>query len=250
MMKWKLILFLSIFTIILNIEKKDKMGYNAKIVHIGKEKRLTKYNPGLYKQFKKKSEIKLTPKQIVFCEEWIYDFNGSRSARVAGYAEHMAKVVGARLITNDNIKLYVDYLQRNLSQTSGISREKILNEYKRIGFSTVKNIYSSWLTLNEYEDLNDDQLAGIKSVENVMKKIVDEDGNENYVTMVRITMHDKIKGLERVERMLGYDSPVQKVKTDKEEKIKVMSDDDLDKRIARLGKERTVNKLPDTLQVT
>jgi phage terminase small subunit len=42
---------------------------------------------------------KLNAKQIIFCQEYILDWNATRAAIVAGYSSHTARSIGAENLT-------------------------------------------------------------------------------------------------------------------------------------------------------
>lgn len=61
----------------------------------------------------------LTAKQQRFADEYLIDCNATQAAIRAGYAPESAKVTGARLLTNANLKAYID------TRLAEISSEKI-----------------------------------------------------------------------------------------------------------------------------
>lgn len=52
----------------------------------------------------------LTPKQEIFCREWIVDFNGTQAAIRAGYSEKTANVIASNLLSKVNIRERVNEL--------------------------------------------------------------------------------------------------------------------------------------------
>ena len=50
----------------------------------------------------------MNAKQKRFCDEYLIDCNATQAAIRAGYSPKTAKVTGARLLTNDNLKAYID----------------------------------------------------------------------------------------------------------------------------------------------
>ena len=54
------------------------------------------------------AEKKMTPKQQRFCDEYLIDLNATQAAIRAGYSEKTAKEQGSRLLTNVNVKLYIE----------------------------------------------------------------------------------------------------------------------------------------------
>ena len=68
------------------------------------EKRLTKYNPSIYSEYEKKfPEMKMKRRMATFCEEYIFDFNGTRACRVAGYKGKNIFVTASKLLRNTKI---------------------------------------------------------------------------------------------------------------------------------------------------
>ena len=207
----------------------------------GKYKKLTKHNPSRYANFLKKfPDKKLKEKQKIFAEEYVMDFNGTRSAIIAGYSEKTAYSISGENLKKPEINAYINYLQENISMNLGISREKIATEYAKIAFSSIEDLHDSWLTLQDYDTLDSDALAAIQSIESIKKKIYNDDGEEEYVDMVRIKLYDKIKGLNGVEKALGYDKPMEVKVDDISHKIKSLSNTELDNRLERLSKERAL----------
>lgn len=109
----------------------------------------------------------MTPKQKIFCEEYVKDFNATRAYKAAYPTvkkDGSASAAGTRLLGNVNIKKYIDELKRKQQSESDIKRIELLNELKEIGFARVE----------------------------------------------KIDAKDKIKALELLAKMLGYDTPADK----------------------------------------
>jgi phage terminase small subunit len=53
-------------------------------------------------------EIELTGKQKRFCEEYIFDFNGTRAAIAAGYSENTAAEKAYEKLRKTKIKSYIE----------------------------------------------------------------------------------------------------------------------------------------------
>ena len=52
--------------------------------------------------------MKLTPKQQLFCDEYLIDLNATQAAIRAGYSEKTARDIGAENLTKPNIRSYID----------------------------------------------------------------------------------------------------------------------------------------------
>lgn len=50
---------------------------------------------------------KLTPRQQRFCDEYLIDMNATQAAIRAGYSKNTAKQIGQRLLTNVDLKNYI-----------------------------------------------------------------------------------------------------------------------------------------------
>jgi phage terminase small subunit len=48
--------------------------------------------------------MELTEKQKIFCREYIFDWNGTRAAKVAGYSENTAAVIASENLTKPYIQ--------------------------------------------------------------------------------------------------------------------------------------------------
>ena len=76
----------------------------------------------------------LTELQRRFCEEYVIDWNATRSYRDAGYSaknDNVAAVEGHKLLKTPKIKAFVKYLRANLAQTSGLSQLRLLKTYAK-----------------------------------------------------------------------------------------------------------------------
>lgn len=64
---------------------------------------------------------KLTDKQKRFCEEYVIDWNATRSAIAAGYSENTAKEIGCENLTKPNIAKYIEEIQKDIKKLAGVS---------------------------------------------------------------------------------------------------------------------------------
>lgn len=73
-------------------------------------------------------EKKLTPKQILFCKEYLKDLNATQAAIRAGYSEKTAKEIGCQNLTKVNVQ---EYLSKQLSERIekiDLTVENVLND--------------------------------------------------------------------------------------------------------------------------
>lgn len=66
----------------------------------------------------------MTSKQKRFCDEYLIDCNATQAAIRAGYSPKVARVTAAKMLTNANIKSYIDeQLEQIHSEKSADARE-------------------------------------------------------------------------------------------------------------------------------
>lgn len=159
-----------------------------------------------------KTPEELNERQKAFCRFYLYDWNGKRAAIKAGYAPASAHVYASQLLVNPNIKSYIDSIKNNLEERAGISRDRVLAEYASLAFSSIAKYHNTWIEKKEFEKLTTKQKAAIQSIEYRTRKYTSfddgsEDGQEVEVEEVKIRLFDKVRALEAISRMLGYDAP-------------------------------------------
>lgn len=148
----------------------------------------------------------ITNKEKRFAEEYIKDYNGTRAGREAGYGvkstDDVLRVVIHEVKNKPAVKQYIAELQSELEEMSGISRYRVLQEYAKIAFASFGDFFRGWMDMKSFDELTEFQRAAISEVQEVTRYI---DGEP--VVGVRIKLHDKIRALDSISRMLGYDSP-------------------------------------------
>jgi len=164
----------------------------------------------------KKTEIfaKLTDKQKVFCEEYCIDWNGLRAYKVAfpTSTHNTASVNAYKLLKTENVKNYCKHVQANIEKRCGISRMKVLQEYMKIGFSSVAYLHNKWIERKDFETLTEEQKSCISEIDvKVQKKNIGTNDNPEIVTVehVKIKLYDKMKALDSISKMLGYNEEVE-----------------------------------------
>jgi len=188
---------------------------------------------------------KLTAKEERFCQEYVLSLNATKAAVNAGYSEKTAYSSGGRLLRNVEIQERIKHLKDNIAETAEISALRVIRELEKIAFSSIANLHNTWLERTEFERLTDDQKACIK---NISTKIVKRNMGTNDepdivdVEYVKIELYDKLKSIDLINDMLGFNAPVRNELTGKDGKdlFAELSDDELDTRIAEI--ERKLGK--------
>ncbi|MEI8033733.1 MAG: terminase small subunit [Chlorobiaceae bacterium] len=73
---------------------------------------------------------KLTPKQEMFCREYLVDLNGTQAAIRAGYSAKTAHPQAARALSNVTVKSRIDALKAEREAVVGITAEYVLRGIK------------------------------------------------------------------------------------------------------------------------
>lgn len=87
----------------------------------------------------------LTDKQRCFVDEYLVDLNATQAATRAGYSARTANEQGARLLANVSVAAAVAEAQKQRSERTGITADRVLAELAKIGFSDIRKAVS-WKT--------------------------------------------------------------------------------------------------------
>jgi len=163
-------------------------------------------------------KIKLTHKQEIFCYEYCIDFNATKAAIRSGYSDKTACKIGSENLTKLDIKSKIKELQLNLSETLEVSALRILNEHKKIAFSSFSSLKNGWIKLKDFEKLTEAEKACISEIQTKETRKTGDDGTiiEEWV---KIKLWDKQKSLDSISKMLGFDVAQKIDLTSKGEKL-------------------------------
>lgn len=157
---------------------------------------------------------KLSVKQENFCNYYLERGNASEAYRRAYSCSNMKdesiNVKAFELLNNGKIKVRVRELQEEQKNKSDITKEKILDELSSIAFSSIADMHNSWIERAEFDKLTSKQKSAIKSISTkILKKNIGTSDDPEIVDVeyVKIELHDKLKAIERICKMLGWDAP-------------------------------------------
>ena len=151
--------------------------------------------------------------QNLFCMKYVdLQFNGAKAAEAAGYIGDLKTLASqaSRLLTNDNIKRYVEILKNDIALQVGKSAVDIAREFAKIGFANIKNFYKENGELKQPHELDEDDAAAVSSVEYDDILL----GREKIGTTTKIKRYDKVAALEKYARMIGADGVTKIAQTD------------------------------------
>jgi phage terminase small subunit len=142
------------------------------------------------------SVTSLPPKRERFCQEYAIDHNGTQAAIRAKYSEHTAQEQSAELLSIPLIQNRITEIEKQFLDKLGISKERVLKEYSRLAFTTMRDV-ASWngetVNLDDSKDLTEDSAAAVMEV----SQTTNESGSS-----VKIKLHDKKAALDKLGEYL------------------------------------------------
>lgn len=135
----------------------------------------------------------LTPKQKLFCEEYLKDLNATQAAIRSGYQERTATEQAARLLTNVKVKAEIRRLQAIVAKRNEVTVDLLVNELAAIAFGTLKGIVefnNEEVRVLDSKNLTDDQW-----------KFIGEVKPTKYGMSIRT--NDKIAAINTLAKHLG-----------------------------------------------
>lgn len=149
----------------------------------------------------------------IFAQNYIYDWNASRSYKVAypGVTDETARVNGCKLLTNANIQAYISEIQKDLEKIAGISRLRIAQEHLNIINTSIGHLHNTWIERKEFDKLTDTQKSCIAQIETQTRVEMKydpilEDQVPIQVDFVKLKLYDKQKAFDSLAKMFGYDA--------------------------------------------
>lgn len=125
------------------------------------------------------NDTKLNKKQKKFVDEYLVDLNGAQAAIRAGYSKNAAKVQAARLLTKDNLKVYLEKRMATREKRTEISQDMIIKELSHIAFDDIKNYleFSTDIDGNIQTKIKDSSLIDTRAIQEVT---IDKHGNFKF----------------------------------------------------------------------
>ena len=162
-----------------------------------------------------KAELKkkLTPKQRIFCHEYIIDWNASRAAKVAGYSKKTCHVIGFQNLIKLYIQQYIDFIKHDYEIESGVSKLRQLNELAKIAYSNISHLHDSWVELTDWEEIKENNpncLAAVETIDTKTEtrkhKTDGDDETETEVEYIKLKLHSKHAAIAEINKMMGYNA--------------------------------------------
>jgi len=155
----------------------------------------------------------LTPKKRKFALEYLKDLNGAQAAIRAGYAKNAAKEQAARLLTDANVKEIIEREQAKHAEKSGITIERVLAEYAKIGFADIRKVFDKDGEVLHPQEMDDDIAAAVTSVD--VTTITSGRKDSKVISKThRVKLSDKKNALDSIARHLGMFKDSVELKSD------------------------------------
>jgi len=145
----------------------------------------------------------MTKKMKVFCEEYVKHWNATKAALNAGYSKKTAYSIGHENLKKPEIVQHIEELKQDLEKYSGVSALRNLQELAKLAYSNIGTIQKDWYTLEEWDQLTDEDKAAISQVRRT-RRIIRRDNKEVETEVVEVKLHSKRESLEAINRMMGY----------------------------------------------
>lgn len=111
----------------------------------------------------------LTPKQELFCQEYLVDLNATQAAIRAGYSAKSAKVIAAEILSKPEILLRIQDLQAKRLERVEINQDWVLDRLKEISDRCMQAVPVLDSEGNETGEYKFDSAGAIKSTELIGK---------------------------------------------------------------------------------
>lgn len=153
--------------------------------------------PGTSGNSKPRTKISGEQRRKIFVQEYLIDFNVTRAAKAAGYAERSAHVTGHNLLKDPKVQKAIQKAIDERSERTKVTQDRVVKELAKIAFADMRN-FARWnahgVDLIESRLLSDEDAACISEVSQV---------DTQYGSNIRIKLHDKMKALDALGRHLG-----------------------------------------------
>ena len=163
--------------------------------------------------------MSLTAKQERFCNEYLVDFNGTQAAIRAGYSKKTAYAIAEQNLRKLEIQSFIKAKQSDFSKKNEITREMVLEGYRRLAFYDARKFYDMNGNLLQVPDLDEETAFALSGFEVMEEKGGDGEGNQVLLGYTKkIKMSDRKGALDSICKVLGLNAPDKVAQTDTEGK--------------------------------
>lgn len=149
----------------------------------------------------------LTPRQALFCKEYVIDFKGKDAAIRAGFSPRAADQQASRMLTVDKIRKEVDRLRREKEKRLEASADFVVRELMRIAKLDIRKAFNKDGSLKNIKSLPEDVARAISGVD--IDELFDGRGEDRKMIGYnkKLRLCDKVKALELLGQHFGQFKP-------------------------------------------
>jgi phage terminase small subunit len=145
---------------------------------------------------------KLNQNQIIFCQEYIIDYNATRAAKAAGYSDKTAYSQGHRLLKHADIKSFIQKQQLQHLENLHVTSERVMGEWVKMAFSNIQDYLEEGMSFADFMKLPRSVAAAIKSVE--IEEFQGGKEGRAKSKKIKFQLFDKITALEHIGKHIGF----------------------------------------------
>jgi len=150
----------------------------------------------------------LTPKEELFCKEYILDFNGTQSAIRANYSKRTANRIASAMLKKEYIQKRILELTKSNGEKYDTTLDQCVAQLRRWVWQDVRKYLNEDGTHKKISDLDDDAAAAIAGFE-VDETYETVDGEKRTAGRTKKTKRqDAVKAMEILVKVLGYMAPI------------------------------------------
>ena len=172
----------------------------------------------------------LNPRRLMFCKEYLVDFNGTQAAMRAGFSRHTANEQASRLLANVSVQAEIDRLRKAREDRLEASADFVVRELMRVSKFDIRQAFDKDGSLKDIHSMPEDITRCLASVE--IKDLFEGTGKDREQVGFTKTIRawDKIRALEALGEHFGIfkragETPEAKKKLDLLQVIKLLSKD-------------------------
>ena len=127
---------------------------------------------------------------ILFCYEYIKDFNGSRAAEAAGYSPNAPGVSANRLLKSTKVRKLLNHLKLARMKRVELSGDMVVQELAKIAFQDTADFIDHTggnVRIKDFQDMGENT--------KIIKTVKTAPGG-----VLELVLHDKMKALELLGR--------------------------------------------------
>jgi hypothetical protein len=144
--------------------------------------------------------LNLTPKQQLFCDEYLVDLNATRAALRAGYSAGTA--LNGSLMRLPKIRLYLDEKMGEAAQKAQITKDMVLAELYKIAFGNMGNYFDEHGCIKPMHLLSEDAKAALWST-----SVSDTGSGGTAAAVTKFRLYNKLTALDKIAKHLNLYKP-------------------------------------------